>query len=126
LAVELSLRTDGALATVRVTGKVTMADTAALSSYLRVARENGAVRCVLDLSECLELPTTIMAVLMRESASLAEAGGALSLCGVAQQNPFLTEAVASARFLHYRSLEEAWETERVRAIATETGNDTAS
>jgi anti-anti-sigma regulatory factor len=115
---ELALRTDGALAALRVVGKVLMSETGALSDYLRVARENGAVRCVVDLSECTELPTTIVAVLMREAAKLAEAGGALSLTGVRDQNPFLTEAVASSRFFHYRSAGEAWDTERVRAMAT--------
>jgi len=115
--VELSLRTDGALASLRVLGKVSMAETGMLSDYLRVARENGAVRCIVDLSACTELPTTIMAVLMREAARMAEAGGALSLTGVAGQNPFLTEAVAAARFFHYRTLEEAWDVERTKAAA---------
>ncbi|HKC25114.1 MAG TPA: hypothetical protein VKF32_10255 [Thermoanaerobaculia bacterium] len=115
---ELALTTDGALATLRIVGVVRMNDTAMLADYLRVARENGAVRCVLDLADCPELPTTIVSLLMREAARFAEAGGALALSGVETQNPFLTDAVVSARFLHYRTLEEACATERVRAVAS--------
>jgi hypothetical protein len=114
---ELALATDGPLATIRIAGVVKMSETGMLSDYLRVARENGAVRCVLDLSACRELPTTIMALLMRESSAFAAAGGALSLTGVGEQNPFLTEAVAESRFLHYRTVEEAIANERVRAAA---------
>ena len=114
---ELALTTDGPLATLRIIGTVQMSETQMLADYLRVARENGAVRCILDLSACSVLPTTIMALLMREGTRFAEAGGALSLSGVSDQNPFLTDAVAAARFLHYRTLEEACETERVRALA---------
>jgi hypothetical protein len=116
--VELALATDGPLATLRVIGVVKMTDTAMLADYLRVARDNGAVRCVLDLAECPELPTTIVSLLMRDAARFAEAGGALSLSGVDAQNPFLTDAVAAARFLHYGTLEEARATERVRAVAS--------
>jgi anti-anti-sigma regulatory factor len=105
---ELALTTDGTRATLRVLGRVSMAETAVLSEYLRVARENGAVRCVLDLAECSELPTTIVAVLQRESARLSEAGGALALTGVAEQNPFLRDAVTAERFLHFRSVDDAF------------------
>ena len=31
-----------------------------ITEYLRVARENGALRCVVDLSACVSLPTTIV------------------------------------------------------------------
>src|SRR5262245_30070315 len=41
---ELALSTDGPLATLRVLGAVKMADTSMLADYLRVARENGAIR----------------------------------------------------------------------------------
>jgi hypothetical protein len=114
---ELALETSGALATLRVLGDVKMDETKTVAEYLRVARENGAIRCILDLSSCGALPTTALALLMRESALFAEAGGALSLSGVKHQNPFLTEAVASARFFHYATLEEACEKERLRALA---------
>ena len=107
-SMELALTTDGTRAALRVLGRVSMAETTVLSEYLRVARENGAVRCVLDLAECTELPTTIVAVLLRESARLSEAGGALALTGVADQNPFLRDAVAAGRFLHYRCVEDAF------------------
>jgi hypothetical protein len=89
-----------------------------LADYLKVARENGAVRCVLDLGDCSELPTTIVSVLSREAQRFVEAGGALALSGVEEQNPFLTDAVASARFLHYRSLAEAWASEKAKAHAS--------
>ena len=110
---ELALTTDGARATLRVIGRVSMAETTVLSEYLRVARENGAVRCVLDLAGCSELPTTIVAVLLRESARLTEAGGALALTGVADQNPFLRDAVAAERFPHFLSIEEAFATDPI-------------
>lgn len=112
---ELSLETDGALAALRVRGSVGMGETTALTEYLRVARENGAVRCVLDFSGCSELPTTIVPVLLREAAKLAEAGGVLALSGVTTQNPFLTEAVVEGRFAHYPSVEEAIGSERARS-----------
>jgi hypothetical protein len=115
---ELALSTDGPLATLRVIGAVKMGDTAMLADYLKVARENGAVRCVLDLGDCSELPTTIVSVLSREAQRFVEAGGALALSGVEEQNPFLTDAVASARFLHYRSLAEAWASEKAKAHAS--------
>ncbi|MEO7919671.1 MAG: hypothetical protein ABIT01_09430 [Thermoanaerobaculia bacterium] len=105
---ELALTTDGTRATLRVLGRVSMAETTVLSEYLRVARENGAVRCIVDLTDCTELPTTIVAVLLRESGKLAEAGGGLALTGVAEQNPFLRDAVTAERFLHYRSADEAF------------------
>lgn len=108
---EISLRTDGSLAALKVSGDVSMSDTAALSSYLGVARENGAVRCILDLSSCTSMPTTILAVLMREAQRMSEAGGVLALAGVGEQNPFLAQAVTSGKFTHYRSAEQAWETE---------------
>lgn len=104
---ELALTTDGTRATLRVLGRVSMGETTVLSEYLRVARENGAVRCVVDFSDCLELPTTIVAVLLRESARLTEAGGGLALTGVVDQNPFLRDAVTAERFLHFRTAEEA-------------------
>lgn len=112
---ELSLETDGALATLRVRGTVGMSETNALTEYLRVARENGAVRCILDFSGCRELPTTIVPVLLRESAKLGEAGGVLALSGVTNQNPFLAEAVGEGRFTHHRSVEEAIGSERARS-----------
>ena len=99
----------------RVLGRVSMAETTVLSEYLRVARENGAVRCVLDLSGCSELPTTIVAVLLRESAKLSELGGALALTGVVDQNPFLRDAVAAERFLHFRSVEDAFSGDGARS-----------
>jgi len=110
--VELALQTDGVLAALRVIGAVSMGETHALSDYLRVARENGAVRCVVDFSSCTELPTTIVAVLMRESAKLAEAGGVLALSGLTGQNPFLEDAAVNSRFAIYRTLDEATEEER--------------
>ncbi len=113
---ELSLETDGALAVLRVIGPVSMAETNALSEYLRVARENGAVRCLLDFSECTDLPTTIVPVLLREAGKLAEAGGTLALACVDVQNPFLTQAVQAGRFLHYRTREEGLALERSRNL----------
>ena len=111
-SVELSLETDGPVAAVRVSGSVTLAEAASLSDYLRVARENGAVRGIVDLSACPSLPTTIIPVLIREADRFAEAGGALSLCGVRGQNPFLSQLVTKGRFGHYRSIEEARTVER--------------
>lgn len=113
---ELSLETDGALAVVRVIGPVSMAETNALSEYLRVARENGATRCLVDFSECTDLPTTIVPLLTREAAKLTEAGGALVLSCVDVQNPFLAQAVSAGRFVHYRTREEALALERSRAV----------
>ncbi len=113
---ELALETDGTLAILRVIGPVSMAETNALSEYLRVARENGAIRCLVDLAECTDMPTTIVPLLTREAAKLAEAGGALALASVDVQNPFLAQAVNSGKFLHYRTREEALAIERSRAI----------
>ena len=115
---ELALSTDGTRATLRVSGRVSMAETTVLSEYLKVARENGAVRCVLDLGGCSELPTTIVAVLLRESARLTEAGGLLALTGVADQNPFLRDAVVAERFLHFRTVDEAFSGDRGGAEKT--------
>ncbi len=114
--VELALETDGVLAVVRVIGPVSMGETNALSEYLRVARENGAIRCLVDLSECTDLPTTIVPMLGREAAKLAEAGGSLALACVDVQNPFLTEAVTKGKFIHYRTREEGLALERSKAV----------
>ena len=113
---ELALETDGTLAILRVIGPVIGSDTTALSEYLRVARENGAIRCLVDLSECTDMPTTIVPLLTREAAKLSEAGGALALASVDVQNPFLTQLVKSKKFLHYATREEALAIERSRAI----------
>lgn len=113
---ELSLETDGALAVLKVIGPVTMAESNALSDYLKVARENGAIRCLLDLSECTDLPTTIVPLLGREAAQLAAAGGTLALACVDVQNPFLTQAVAGGKFVHYRTREEAIAIERGKVL----------
>lgn len=113
---DLALETDGPLAVVRVIGPVSAAETGALSEYLRVARENGAIRCLIDLSECTDLPTTIVPVLTREGAKLAEAGGLLALCCVDVQNPFLTQMVQAGRFANYRTREEALALERSRVV----------
>ncbi|HPA52774.1 MAG TPA: hypothetical protein PLP50_14355, partial [Thermoanaerobaculia bacterium] len=83
-----------------------------ITEYLRVARENGALRCVVDLSACTALPTTIVAVLMREQGRFATSGGTLALAGVGEQNPFLTQSVAAGRFGHYRTVEEGLAAER--------------
>lgn len=112
---ELALETDGAIAALRVRGDVTLTEASTITEYLRVARENGALRCVVDLSSCTSLPTTIVAVLMREQGRFAVAGGSLTLSGVLEQNPFLTQSVAAGRFGHYRSAEEGIAAER-RAI----------
>ena len=114
---EMSLKTDGAVAALRVTGPVRMDEVASLSEYLRVARENGAVRCIVDFTESGDLPTPVMAVLFRESARFQDAGGGLAVSGVTNQNPFLAEAVATSRLQHYRSVEEAWAAERGRDAA---------
>lgn len=108
---EISLRTDGKLAALKIGGDVSMADTGALSSYIGVARENGAVRCIVDLGACSTLPTTILALLMREAQKLTDAGGVLVLSGVGEQNPFLAQAVTSGKFPHYRTVDQAWEAE---------------
>ncbi len=114
---ELSLETDGAVAALKVRGDVTLTEASTISEYLRVARENGALRCVVDLSGCAALPTTIVAVLMRELGRFAVAGGTLVLSGVGEQNPFLAQSVASGRFSHYRTVEEGLAAER-RAVGT--------
>ncbi len=103
---ELSLETDGAVAALRVRGDVTLTEASTITEYLRVARENGALRCVVDLSACTSLPTTIVAVLMREQGRFGVAGGTLVLSGVGEQNPFLAQSVAAGRFGHYRTAEE--------------------
>lgn len=95
-----------------------MGETHALSDYLRVARENGAVRCIVDFSSCTDLPTTIVAVLMRESGKLLEAGGVLALSGLTGQNPFLEDAAVNHRFVIYRTLEEAVAVEQQKAGPT--------
>lgn len=105
--VDLSLRTDGELATVRVLGAVAVGQTAALADYLRVARENGAVHALVDLSSCTAVPTSLLPLLAREAERFATSGGSLGLCGVGPQNPFLLDAVREGRFPHFRSLDEA-------------------
>lgn len=113
---ELALATDGRIASLRIVGRVAMTETSMLTDYLRVARDNGAVRCILDFASCSEAPTTIFSVLMREAELFREAGGALILSGVrGEQNPFLAQSVESGRFPHYHSLEEAERVERARA-----------
>ena len=115
---ELSLETDGAVAALRVRGDVTLTEASAITDYLRVARENGAHRCVVDLSACSSLPTTIVAVLMREQGRFAASGGSLALSGVGGQNPFLSQSVAAGRFGHYRTAEEGIAAERRAASAS--------
>ena len=109
---ELSLDTDGAVAALRVRGDVTLTEASTITEYLRVARENGALRCVVDLSGCTALPTTIVAVLMREQGRFVAAGGSLALSGVGEQNPFLAQSVAAGRFGHYPTVEEGLAAER--------------
>ena len=70
---ELSLETDGAIAALRVRGDVTLTEASTITEYLRVARENGALRCVVDLSACISLPTTIVAVTPRDASFRAAA-----------------------------------------------------
>lgn len=115
---DLSLETDGPVAALRVLGTVSLGEAGAVSDYLRVARENGAVRCIVDFSGCSWLPTTIVPVLQREAASLRQVGGGLSLTGVGNQNPFLSQAVSAGRFVHYRSAAEAMAAERREVEAT--------
>lgn len=115
---DLSLETDGAVAALRVRGDMTLMEASAITEYLRVARENGALRCVVDLAGCRSLPTTIVAILMREQGRFAAAGGTLVLSGVAEQNPFLAQTVASGRFSHYRTVEEGIDAERRAAGAS--------
>lgn len=115
---DLSLETDGAVAALRVRGDVTLTEASTITEYLRVARENGALRCVVDLSACTALPTTIVAVLMREQGRFSVAGGALALTGVGGQNPFLSQSVAAGRFEHYRTAEEGIAAERRAAGAS--------
>ena len=91
---------------------MTLTEASTITEYLRVARENGALRCVVDLSSCTALPTTIVAVLMREQGRFAVAGGSLSLSGVGEQNPFLARSVEAGRFGHYRTAEEGIAAER--------------
>jgi len=116
--VELSLETDGAIAALKVRGDVTLTEASTITEYLRVARENGALRCVVDLTSCTALPTTIVAVLMREQGRFATVGGTLVLSGVAEQNPFLAQSVAAGKFGHYRTVEEGIAAERRAAGAT--------
>ncbi len=114
--VKLSLETDGPLAVVRVGGSMAIAETETLSGYLKVARENGAVRCVLDFSTCEEAPTTILPLLLREASAFRDSGGVLVLSGVREQNPFLKDAVASEKLAHASSFEEAVAKERARRV----------
>jgi anti-anti-sigma regulatory factor len=116
--VDLSLETDGGVAALRVRGDVTLTEASTITEYLRVARENGVLRCVVDLSACTALPTTIVAVLMREQGRFGIAGGTLVLSGVAEQNPFLSQTVAAGRFDHYRTVEEGIAAERRAAGAS--------
>ena len=115
---ELSLETDGIVAALRVRGEVTLTEASTITEYLRVARENGALRCVVDLSSCTSLPTTIVAVLMREQGRFSVAGGGLALSGVGGQNPFLAQSVAAGRFDHHRTVEEGIAAERRAAGAS--------
>lgn len=115
---ELSLETDGVVAALRIRGEVTLTEASTITEYLRVARENGSLRCVVDLSGCTALPTTIVAVLMREQGRFGVAGGALVLSGVAQQNPFLSQSVEAGRFGHYRTADEGIAAERRAAGAS--------
>ncbi len=112
---ELALSTDGLISTLRVVGPVTFRDTPMIAEYLRVARENGAVRGIVDFSQCPDLPTTIVAVLTRELIWFTDAGGALSLSGLTNQNPFLVAAVSDGKFKSYRSADEAAAREREQA-----------
>jgi anti-anti-sigma regulatory factor len=115
--VELSLETDGQVAALRVRGDVTLTEASTITEYLRVARDNGALRCVVDLASCSSLPTTIVAVLMREQGRFSVAGGALALSGVGEQNPFLTQSVAAGRFDQYHTVEEGIAAQRRAAGA---------
>jgi hypothetical protein len=117
---DLSLRTDGPVAHIRVVGAVAIGETGTLLEYLRVARENGSVLAVLDFSECNQLPTTIVPILVREALAFQDLGGSLSLTGLRGQNPFLMHAVAEARFVHYRSFEEASAHEKHRLKSSQT------
>jgi anti-anti-sigma regulatory factor len=114
--VRLSLETDGPLAALRVAEAMAIAETETLAGYLRVARENGAVRCLIDFSECTQAPTTLLPLLLRETATFRNAGGALVLTGVRDQNPFLAEAVASEKLTHLPSFDEAIAKERARRV----------
>lgn len=109
---DLSLRTDGPLAHIRVVGTVGISETGGLLEYLRVARENGSILAVIDFSDCTQLPTTIVPILVREALAFNDMGGSMSLTGLRGQNPFLMTAVAENRFVHYRSFEEASAQER--------------
>jgi anti-anti-sigma regulatory factor len=96
--VELSLETDGSVAALRVRGDVTLTEASTITEYLRVARENGALRCVVDLSACTALPTTIVAVLMREQGRFAASGGSLALAGVGEQKLAAERRASGAPF----------------------------
>ena len=114
---EISLETDGPVALVRVAGEAAHADGPSIAQYLRVARENGAVRAVVDLSACPAVATTVVSILLREGSALAGAGGGLSLCGLSSQNPFLRGAVDEGRLRNYRSFDEGAAAERRLACA---------
>lgn len=114
---EISLESDGTVALLRVGGEAAHADGPAIGQYLRVARENGALRAVVDLSSCPSLTTTVVSVLLREAAAFAGAGGALSVTGVSGQNPFLGRAVDEGTLRHHRSLQEGAAEERRLAAA---------
>ena len=109
---EIALETDGPVALVRVTGEAAHADRVSLGQYLRVARENGAVRAIVDLSLCPSVTTTVVSLLLNEAAAFAAAGGALTLAGVDDQNPFLLRAVEDGTLRHHRTVAEGAEAER--------------
>ena len=109
---EIALETDGPVALVRVTGDAAHADRASLGQYLQVARENRAVRAIVDLSQCPSVATTVVSLLLSEAAAFAAAGGALTLTGLDEQNPFLRKAVEDGTLRHHRTLAEGAAAER--------------
>jgi len=109
---EIALETDGPVALVRVTGEAAHRDRTSIRQYLQVARENGAVRAVVDLSACPWVATTVVSLLLNEAAAFAGAGGALTLTGVVDQNPLLRNAVEDGRLRNHRSLAEGAAAER--------------
>ncbi len=112
---DLSLNTDGPVAHLRIIGSVGIGETGSVVEYLKVARENGSVRAIIDLTDCAQLPTTIIPILMRETRQFELLGGSLTLTGLRSQNPFLNTLVSESRFVHYRNFEEASASERLKA-----------
>lgn len=121
---EISLETDGPVALLRVCGEVGAEDADALSSYLEVARRNGAVRAVLDLSSCTTMATTVCSRLLREKGLSEAAGGGIALCGVSDQNTFLSRAVAEGTFRNHPSLGEGARAARSAAPGEADGSET--